>query len=130
MDRRTTHSPRTDDQLAHEEHALLHGAPDEGRDEGRRSEGPGPDEGGTGARPEVEQARNGAPPQSEVEGRAAFAATFPPSLFPAWRDELIDAARRRYGSELLIAELEQILDRIYESSGDAWQALSSQRSRR
>jgi hypothetical protein len=130
MDRRTTHSPRTDDQLAHEEHALLHGAPDEGRDEGRRSEGPGPDEGGTGTRPEVEEARNGAPPQSEVEDRAAFAATFPPSLFPAWRDELIDAARGRYGSDLLLARLEQLPDRIYESSGDAWREISIRRSPR
>lgn len=128
MDRRTTHSPRTDDQLAHEEHALVHGAPDEGRDEARRSEGPGPDEGGTGSRPEVEEPSAGAPPQSEVEARAAFAATFPPSLFPAWRDELIDAARRRYGAELLLAELEQIPNRIYESSGDAWEEISSLRS--
>ena len=130
MDRRTTHSPRTDDQLSHEEHALVHGTPDEGRDEGRRAEAAGPDEGGMGNRLDVEEPRGGAAPQSEVDARAAFAATFPPSLFPAWRDELIDAARLLYASDLLIAELEQIPDRIYESSGAAWREVSSLRSRR
>jgi hypothetical protein len=61
------HAPRLDDQLEHEEQALTHGAPDEGRTEPRRSEAPGPGEGGVGARPEAEDPAHGVPPVSEVE---------------------------------------------------------------
>jgi hypothetical protein len=87
------HAPRRDDQLAHEEQALVHGAPDEGRTEPRRSEAPGPGEGGVGARPEVEEPAGDAGPQSEIEGRAALAATFRPTTFPARRDQLVEEAR-------------------------------------
>jgi hypothetical protein len=120
------HTPRRDDQLAHEEHALVHGAPDEGRTEPRRSEAPGPGEGGVGVRPEAEEATGGAVPQSEIEGRAALAATFPPSIFPARRDRLVDEARSRFADDSVVATLGRLPDRQYESVGQVWDAIQGE----
>ncbi len=44
------HGPRIDDEQEREEHALLHGAPDEGRTEARTMEAPGDDEPSPGGR--------------------------------------------------------------------------------
>jgi hypothetical protein len=114
------HSPRRDDQLDHEEHALLHGAPDEGRTEPRRAEAPGYDEGGVGVRPEAEEPGHGGPPESEREAKAALAASFPPSLFPAPSSRLIEEARARFADDELLVQLERIPARVYETVGDVW----------
>jgi hypothetical protein len=120
------HAPRRDDQLAHEEQALVHGAPDEGRTEPRRSEAPGPGEGGVGARPEVEEPAGDAGPQSEIEGRAALAATFRPTTFPARRDQLVEEARARFADDSLITALERAPDRVYETVGQVWDAIQGE----
>lgn len=104
------HSPRKDEQLEREEHALLHGAPDEGRTEPRRGEAPGPDEGGTGVRP-------------EVDDRATLAASFRPATFPARRDRLVEEARDRHADEQLVSQLQSLPDRIYETVGDVWEEM-------
>jgi hypothetical protein len=44
------HGPRIDEQQKQEEHALLHGSPDEGRTEARTAEAPGDDEPDMGTR--------------------------------------------------------------------------------
>ena len=44
------HGPRIDEEQKLEEHALLHGAPDEGRTEGRTKEAPVDDEPSLGER--------------------------------------------------------------------------------
>ena len=117
---RTTdkHSPRVDQQLAHEEAALVQGAPDEGRTEPRRMEAPSPGEGGIGARPEVEQPAGSAPPWSEQEGRAALAATFPPSAFPARPSRLAELAADAFADDVLVDALGQLPDRDYASVVD------------
>jgi hypothetical protein len=120
------HAPRRDDQLAHEEQALVHGAPDEGRTEPRRSEAPGPGEGGVGARPEVEEPAGDAGPQSEIEGRAALAATFRPTTFPARRDQLVEEARARFADDSLVTALQRAPDRVYETVGQVWDAIQGE----
>jgi hypothetical protein len=117
------HSARRDEQLAHEEHGLVHGAPDEGRTEPRRSEAPGPGEGGVGARPEAEEAAHGATPVSEIEGRAALAATFSPTVFPARPDRLVEEAKAHFADSSIVAALERLPDRVYETVGDVWDAI-------
>ena len=119
------HGPRVDEQLEHEEHALLHGSPDEGRTEPRRAEAPGPgEEAGVGVRPEVAEAQGAAPSLPEIEARAAFAAAFTPSLFPARRDQLVAEAESHFGDEELIDSLRRLPDTVYASVGDVWSALA------
>jgi hypothetical protein len=118
-------APRRDEQMKHEESAMLQGSPDEGRTEPRRAEGPGPGEGGTGVRPEAEEPYYGAPTESEVEGRAALAATFSPTMFPARREQLIDEANANYADDALLRLLEQIPDRPYDTVGDVWDEIAS-----
>src|SRR5215207_9431955 len=99
----STHGPRRDDQMKHEEHALLHGSPDEGRTEPRRGEAPGPgDEASFGVRADAEEPRAGAPAQSDIDARAVLAACFRPSVFPARRDRLVEEAAARFADEGLI----------------------------
>jgi hypothetical protein len=123
------HGPRQDDQLAHEEHGLLHGAADEGRTESGRAETPGPDEGGVGARPEVAERYHGAPARGEMDARAALGASVPASILPAHRDELVEEAQERYASEMLVAELRRLPDRAYDTVGDVWDDLVAARGR-
>lgn len=119
------HGPRQDDQQKHEEHALLHGHPDEGRTEPRRMEAPGPgDAEGSGVRPEVAEPQAGAPSQAEIEDRAALAATFPPSMFPAGRDRLVEEAQARFADNDLIARLQRLPDGPYATVGQLWAALN------
>jgi hypothetical protein len=49
------HGPRIDEEQKQEEHALLHGAPDEGRTEAKTMEAPGDDEPSMGSRVEGEE---------------------------------------------------------------------------
>lgn len=125
---RTTgkHAARLDEQLAHEEGALVRGAPDEGRTEPRRAEAPAPDEPGMGARPEVEEPAAVAPPLSDLDRLQALAATFPPTSFPARPDRLADAARAAYADESLVEAVAALPDRTYESVTDLDAALSDQ----
>ncbi|MFP3900937.1 MAG: DUF2795 domain-containing protein [Acidimicrobiia bacterium] len=118
------HTPRRDDQLKHEEAAMLQGSPDEGRTEPRRAEEPGPGEGGLGVRPEAEEPYHGAATESEVEGRAALAATFPPSMFPAGRQQLIDEAEANYADEPLLRLLRRIPDRAYGTVSEVWDEIT------
>jgi Protein of unknown function (DUF2795) len=118
------HGPRLDDQLKHEEHALLHGSPDEGRGEPRRAEAPGPgDEASIGVRSDVAEPQGGAPSQRDIEARAALAACFPPSLFPARRDRLIEEAEGRFADEGLMVTLRDLPDALYTTVGEVWAAI-------
>jgi Protein of unknown function (DUF2795) len=120
----STHGPRRDDQMKREEHALLHGSPDEGRTEPRRGEAPGPgDEVSAGVRADVDEPQGGAPAQRDVDARAALAASFRPSVFPARRDRLIEEAEAGFADEGLIAALRQLPDGLYETVGEVWAAL-------
>lgn len=71
------HGPRIDDQQKHEEHALLHGAPDEGRTEARTAEAPGDGEPSMGTRNVPDD------PADAPTGDAADAPTGDPADAPA-----------------------------------------------
>ena len=119
MERTTAkHSPEVDDQLAHEEHALTHGNSDEGRSEARRAEAPSPDEPGFAPRPEAEVPAGDAPGWSEQQRRAALAATFPPSAFPARTMELAALAREAFADDELVAAIDALPDRLYDTPAD------------
>jgi Protein of unknown function (DUF2795) len=112
---RTTgkHSPAVDDQLEHEQQAMTHGAPDEGRTEARRTEGPVPDEPGAGIRPEAEVPAGADPGWSEQQHRAELASTFPPSRFPAQTADLVALARDAFADDDLVDALAALPDRTY-----------------
>jgi hypothetical protein len=124
------HAPRRDDELAHEEQALLHGSPDEGRTEPRRGEAPGDDEPSIGRRPDPGEQGPDATTALESERKAALAATFRPSVFPAWRSELIEEATARFADDTTVAALQELPDRVYESVDDVWDALRPERTDR
>jgi hypothetical protein len=128
---RTTdeHSPREDDELKREETALLRGAPEEGRSEPRRAEEPGLDEPRSARRADVENEYHGAPGVGEVEDRAALAATFPPAMFPARREELLEAATAAYADDQLLGDLRRIPDRLYDDVSRVWDELQTVRAR-
>lgn len=121
------HTPRRDEQMKHEEAAMLQGSPDEGRTEPRRGEEPGPGEGGLGVRPEAEEPYHGAATESEIESRAALAATFPPAMFPAQRQQLIDEAEAGYADDVLLRLLRRIPDRTYDTVGEVWDEMAAAR---
>src|ERR687898_548771 len=95
----STHGARRDDQLKHEDHAL------------------------PGVRADVDEPRGGAPAQRDVDARAALAAVFRPSVFPARRDRLIEEAEAVFADEGLIAALRQLPDALYDTVGEVWAAL-------
>lgn len=124
----TKHAPRRDDQLAHEEQALLHGSPDEGRTEPRRAEAPGDDEPGMGHRsdPGAEGAGRAATTAPESERKAALAACFAPSIFPARRDQLVEEARAHFADDATVDDLRRLPDAIYGSVDDVRDALAAE----
>jgi hypothetical protein len=72
----------------------------------------------------VAEPQGPAPSQRDVEARAALAATFPPSLFPARRDELVAAAEAAFAEDDLVASLRALPDSVYTTSGEVWVALN------
>ena len=79
-----------------------------------------------GVRPEAEEPAGAAAPQSVVEGRAALAATFSPSMFPARRDELVEEAQARFADESVVAALARLPDRVYDTAGQVWDAIQGE----
>lgn len=119
----TKHTPRRDDQLAHEEQALLHGAPDEGRTEPRRGEAPGDDEASMGRRADPGISGRAATTATTSERKAALAACFAPSVFPARRDRLVEEAMGHFADDATVQDLRRLPDAIYGSVDDVWDAL-------
>jgi hypothetical protein len=97
------HAARIDEQLQHETEPLLRGAPDEGRDEWRRQQAPGPGE------PDVALPDRTLPgdaenriPEDELDRRARLAAALAPARFPATGAELTAVAEDEHlGTDLL-----------------------------
>lgn len=97
---------------------------DGGRTEPRRGEAPGAgDEASGGLRDDVATAQGEAPSQRDVEARAALAASFNPSIFPAHRDRLVAEAETNFADGILVGALRQLPDAVYESPGQLWSAL-------
>jgi hypothetical protein len=118
------HTPRVDDQLQHETAAITHGAPDEGRTEGRRQEAPADGE------PDMVLHRDDidnefSPDSRDVDRRAELAAALRPSDFPGTGAEL--AARAEDGrlpAEVLDALHALPEGRVYETVGEIWDDLN------
>lgn len=66
---------------------------------------------------------------SEIEDRAALAATFPPAMFPAHRDEVVEAARNAFAERWLIREFERLPDGPYNHVSDVWVHVHPDRAR-
>ncbi len=112
-DQNTTHSPRVDDQLAHDTAALTHGAPDDGRQEWRR------DLGGGDAAPAAVVAHDRSDP--EIDERSQLAASLVPSAFPATGAVLADVAEARNAAPSRVAALRSLPEgRIYETFAEVW----------
>lgn len=119
-DQNTTHSPRIDDQLAHDTAALTHGAPDDGRQEWRRDQVPADDE------PEVVVDRDGSA-EPELETRSRLATSLVPSAFPGTADILADCAEQNSAPPDIIAMLRSLPEgRIYNTVAEVWTDLGGQ----
>lgn len=115
-DQNTTHSPRVDDQLAHEAHALTHGAPDDGRQEGRRDQ-----VGGDG---EPEPVVDRSAEDAELDERSRLAATLRPGAFPATATVLAGIAEGAHAAAHHVAALRSLPEgRVYEEFGEVWRDL-------
>jgi hypothetical protein len=115
-DQNTTHSPRVDDQLAHDTNALTHGAPDDGRQEWRRDQVAGDDE------PDTVVTRDDG--EAELDERSRLAASLVPSAFPATGAVLADAARAASAHPDHVAGLRSLPEgRIYETFSEVWSDL-------
>ena len=118
-DQNTTHSPRVDDQLAHETDALTHGAPDDARQEWRRDQVPVEGE------PEIFVERDDS--DGELETRSRLAASLIPSAFPGTGASLADVAELNNASPDFIAALRSLPEgRVYAAFSEVWQDLGGE----
>ena len=112
-DQNTTHSPRVDDQLAHETEALTHGAPDDSRQEWRR------DQVGAEGEPDLAVDRDGS--DAELDTRSRLAASLLPSAFPGTGAVLADVAEQNNASPDFVAALRSLPEgRIYATFAEVW----------
>jgi hypothetical protein len=110
-DQNTTHSPRVDDQLAHETAALTHGAPDDGRQEWRRDQ----------VDDETEAVVDRGAEDAELDERSRLAATLVPSAFPATGAVLADIAEAQHANPARIEALRSLPEgRVYQTFAEVW----------
>jgi hypothetical protein len=118
-DQNTTHSPRIDDQLAHDAEALLRGAPDDGRQEWRR------DQVGGEGEPEVVTDRDES--DRELDERSILAAALRPSAFPGTGATLADLAEEAHASPDRVAALRSLPEgRIFQTFAEVWTELGGE----
>ena len=118
-----THSPRVDDQMAHETDALVHGAPDEGRTEGRRQEDIAPvDQSEVVPRHDLEPAAPGLD-DSALDLRARIAAHLAAATFPATTEQLMEVARDDFAPQDVMQTLARLpAGETFEVVADVWRA--------
>jgi hypothetical protein len=115
-DQNTTHSPRIDDQLAHDAAALTHGAPDDGRQEWRRDQ--------VGAEGEPEIVVDRSDEDAELDARTRLATSLVPSAFPGTGLTLAEAAEAQNAPADVTALLRSLPEgRIYATVAEVWEAL-------
>lgn len=118
-DQNTTHSPRVDEQLAHDAHALTHGAPDDGRQEWRR------DQVGDEGEPDLAVDRDAS--DAEIDERSRLAASLVPSLFPATGAVLAGAAEENHAAPHHVAGLRSLPEgRVYATFAEVWSDLGGE----
>lgn len=61
----------------------------------------------------------------EDEQRVALSRVFPPDLFPAGRDRLVEQAAGLFADAKTLAELRRLPDRSYTSVGDVWSEIEA-----
>lgn len=122
------HSPRIDDNLAHDTRSLTQGAPMEARaDEGRQQEGAADDE----PTPDAllsgdlhpEQASDAGLNHDEVEARSRLASYLRPSVWPADREGLLACAEGLHAPSDVLDQLRRLPDGTFSHTEAAWEAL-------
>lgn len=105
------HTPRVDDQLAHETRSLTEGEPIEAHSRDDLLQEDPPEH--TGNRPDVAEPTDDVDPD-ELDLRARLAASLRPSAFPADRDRLLAVAYEEQAPE----EVTRLLERLPQ--GTVW----------
>jgi hypothetical protein len=116
------HSPRVDDELAHETQSLVRGAPVEARaEEWRQQEAPADGEPAPDSHVSVD----------DIELRSLLAISLRPSAFPGWRDGLIAVAEEEHAEERVLEWLTSLPDDVeFVNVEQVWEALGGQYERR
>ncbi len=122
------HSPRIDENLAHDTQSLTRGAPMEARaDEGRQQEGAADDEPTTDAlltgELHPEQRGEDTLDHEEIEARSRLASYLRPSIWPAGRDALVACARDLHAPADIVERISQLPDGEFSHTEAMWEAL-------
>ena len=118
------HGPRLDEQLKHDTQALVTGAPDEARTEGRLQEGLNDTDGSIGHRPELDDVPGAGLPEPDLAAREQLAGAVTAARFPADRDALIAAASDAFATDEILDQLRSLPpDATYETLSQVWTAL-------
>jgi hypothetical protein len=122
------HSPRIDENLAHDTRSLTQGAPMEARaDESRLQEGAGDDEPTTDALLmgdlHPEQLTESQLAHDEAEARSRLAASLRPSVFPADRDALLACAQDLNAPPDILDQLRGLPNGTFTHTEAVWEAL-------
>jgi len=121
------HSPRIDDNLAHDTRPLTQGAPTEARaDEGRLQEGAGDDE----PTPDAlltgdlhpEQGSESLLDHDEAEARSRLGASLRPTVWPADREELLACAEELNAPPDVLDLLRRLPDGTFTHTEAVWEA--------
>jgi hypothetical protein len=116
------HSPRLDDQMAHETSSLSTGAPVEARAQEWRTQ-----EGAADGEPEVDAVLT----HSEVEERSDIARFLELSAFPADRGTLLSVAERNQAPDAVLHRLQSLPEgQGFENVQQVWEALGGGRESR
>jgi hypothetical protein len=128
------HSPRVDDELAHEVESLTHGAPVEARvEESRLMEDAGDGEPVAQAIVgELQDAEGGDEvagglSRGEVIARSELAIHLRPGIFPAGRDAILECAEEEHAPSSLLGQLHALPQGSYENVQQVWEALGGKR---
>jgi uncharacterized protein (DUF885 family) len=122
------HSPRIDENLAHDTQSLTQGAPMESRaDEGRQQEGAADDEPTTDAlltgELHPEQRAPDALDHEEIEARSRLAVYLRPSVWPADREALMACAQELHAPADILERLSRLPDGEFSHTEAMWEAL-------
>jgi uncharacterized protein DUF2795 len=63
---------------------------------------------------------------ASASGRRPRRRPAPPSIFPARPDRLVEEARSRFADDSVVATLERLPDREYETVGQVWDAIQGE----
>jgi Protein of unknown function (DUF2795) len=122
----THHSPRVDDELAHETVSLTQGTPAEPRaDEWRLKEGPGDEEPFPDAQiTHADEALPGSLSSDDVERRSLLAVSLRPSAFPATGRTLREVAQAEHADPVVMGWLTRLPDdREFANVQEVWETL-------